>query len=168
MTFKMYALIFSDSHGCPQYIDEVIKRQNTEPDALIFLGDGLRDLSFCDTGKMPIYSVRGNCDFGAFYEDDELFFELGGVKLFISHGHTYSVKSGYTVIAEKAARKGADAVLFGHTHILLSLCFDAGDRIGTAELQKPLCVFNPGSLREGYFGTLTVRGGKILFSNAMV
>lgn len=162
----MYALVFSDSHGAPQYINEVLLRQLSAPDAVIFLGDGLRDLEYCDTGDAPIYSVRGNCDLGAFYEDEEQMIELCGVRIFIAHGHRYSVKSGYTVIAEKAARRGADIVMFGHTHIPLCLTFSAGDRIGDTVLEKALRVFNPGSMREGYFGTLTVIRGEPLLSNS--
>ena len=163
----MNALVFSDSHGRGHNIEEVIGRQISAPDAIIFLGDGLRDLDGCDTGSAELHCVRGNCDtFAPFYDSEEELFILGGVKIFIAHGHRYSVKSGYSVIAEAAARRGADIVMFGHTHAPLSLCFDAGEKIGDTVLKKPLCVFNPGSIAEGYFGTLTVSGGAILLNNA--
>ena len=160
------ALIFSDSHGASRYIDEIVGRQKEAIDAVIFLGDGLRDLERADTGDAPIYSVRGNCDAGAFYEDDEMLFELAGTKIFIAHGHTYSVKSTYMIIAEKAARRGADIVMFGHTHAPLSPRFERGERIGDTILERDLYLFNPGSVREGYFGTLTVRGGAVLLNNS--
>ena len=162
----MNVLMFSDSHGAARYIDEIISRQTEKIDAIIFLGDGLRDLEHCDTGDVPIYSVRGNCDVGAFYEDDEMIFELGGIKIFIAHGHTYSVKSTYRIIAEKAARRGANIVMFGHTHIPLSLCFEAGEKIGETDIERDLYVFNPGSLREGRFGTMCIRSGKVLLNLA--
>ena len=163
----MDVLIFSDSHGRAHNMEEVLGRQLQAPDAVIFLGDGLRDLDRLDTGAAELHCVRGNCDtFAPFYDSEEELFILGGVKIFIAHGHRYSVKSGYTVIAEKAARRGADIVMFGHTHVPLSLLFDRGERVGDTVLSKPLYVFNPGSIAEGYFGTLTLSGGAILLNNA--
>ena len=163
----MDVLIFSDSHGRARNITEALERQINAPDAIIFLGDGLRDLDCIDTGDAELHCVRGNCDIlFPFFEGEEELFILGGIKIFIAHGHRYSVKSGCSIIAEVAARRGADIVMFGHTHAPLSLCFDAGEKIGDTVLKKPLCVFNPGSIAEGYFGTLTVSGGKFLLNNA--
>lgn len=163
----MNALVFSDSHGRAHNMEDAIGRQISAPDAVIFLGDGLRDLDRLDTGSAELHCVRGNCDtFAPFYDSEEELFILGGVKIFIAHGHRYSVKSGYSVIAEKAARRGADIVMFGHTHAPLSLVFDCGERVGDTVLEKPLYMFNPGSIAEGYFGTLTVNGAEILLNNA--
>ena len=163
----MDVLIFSDSHGRARNIEEAIGRQISAPDAVIFLGDGLRDLDRCDTGNSELYCVRGNCDtFSPFYDEEEQLIMLGGVRIFIAHGHRYSVKSGYSVIAERAARRGADIVMFGHTHVPLSIRFEKGEKIGDTVTEKPLYLFNPGSIAEGYFGTLTVNGGAILLNNA--
>ncbi len=163
----MNVLIFSDSHGRAGNINEVLQRQIEKIDAVIFLGDGLRDLDRCDTGDAELYCVKGNCDtFSPFFEEEEQMIILGGIRIFIAHGHRYSVKSGYGVIAEKALRRGADAVMFGHTHAPLSLFFEKGAKIGDTVAEKPLYVFNPGSIAEGYFGSMTVRGGKLLLNNA--
>ena len=42
---KMNILVFSDSHGRGSRMLEALARQIKKPDAVIFLGDGLRDLS---------------------------------------------------------------------------------------------------------------------------
>ena len=162
----MNVLIFSDSHGGIGNIEEMLERQLCEPSAIIFLGDGLRDLERVDTGAAELYCVRGNCDFYSPLEDEESLISVGGVKIFITHGHRYSVKSGYSALAERALRLGADALLFGHTHMPLSFCISSGERVGDTVAKKPLHVFNPGSLREGSFGTLEIRGGVMLFNNA--
>ncbi len=164
----MDILIFSDSHGVAGHIDEVISRSITPPDAIIFIGDGLRDLERADTGRAELYCVRGNCDIGTFFENDEELFLLGGVKIMIAHGHRYGVKNGYSALAEHAARRGADILMFGHTHSPLLHRLSAGDRLGDTVLEKTLYVFNPGSLREGRYGTLTLRGGNILLNNAEI
>lgn len=85
----------------------------------------------------PIYRVRGNCDIGS---DDpaEGLAPFGGVLFFYTHGHLFGVKSGYERIAEYAADRGADVVLFGHTHYKTL-------RHGTPFSPT---LFNPGSLRD--------------------
>ena len=54
----------------------------------IFCGDGLSSLSDLMLNK-NFYAVKGNCDFVAF--DEELTLEAEGVKIFVTHGHKYSV-----------------------------------------------------------------------------
>ena len=93
---------------------------------------------------------------------------IDGKKIFMMHGHRYMVKSGYTVAAEKAIKKGADILLFGHTHQPLCLLIGAGARVGDTVAQKDLWIFNPGSIREGCFGTLTVKNGQVLLNNAYI
>ena len=163
----MNVLIFSDSHGRAKNIEEVLARQTERAEAVIFLGDGLRDLDRIDTGDSELYCVRGNCDtFSPFYDEEEQVVFLGGLKIFIAHGHRYLVKSGCSAIAEKALRIGADIVMFGHTHTPLLLRVEKGQKIGDTVAEKPLYIFNPGSIAEGNFGTLTVRSGNILLNNA--
>ena len=162
----MNILIFSDSHGGISNIEKMLERQISSPDAIVFLGDGLRDLDRVDTGESELYCVRGNCDFYSPLEQDEQLISLGGVRIFITHGHLYSVKSGFSALAERAMRIGADALLFGHTHTPLSLCISQGERVGDTVAKKPLHIFNPGSLREGCFGTIEIRGGVMLFNGA--
>ena len=164
----MYALIFSDSHGKTQNMQEVIDRQIASPNAVFFLGDGLRDLDTLDSGRSELYCVRGNCDVFAPFDGEEQTVIFDGVKIFMTHGHRYMVKSGYTVAAEKALAKGADILLFGHTHQPICLLVRAGEKIGDTVAKKDLWIFNPGSVREGCFGSLTVKNGVVLLNNAFI
>jgi len=159
-------LVFSDSHGHGDRIEEIVRRQITQPDAIFFLGVGLRDLAWCDLGGAPVYSVRGNCDFySSDTAQDEIFTEIGGIKIFAAHGHKYSVKSGYLSMAAKAASLGADMMMFGHTHEPMCKNFYEGDTLLDVCLDKPLCVMNPGSIGNGgSFINITLRNGKTLVS----
>ena len=114
----MKVLVVSDVHGRVTPLRWLLK--NETADALFFLGDGLYDLDQAIAANgaapdYPIYRVRGNCDIGS---DDpaEGLAPFGGVLFFYTHGHLFGVKSGYERIAEYAADRGADVVLFGHTH----------------------------------------------------
>ena len=109
----MDLLIFSDSHGNADAMQRVIDRSVSRPDAIFFLGDGLRDLAWLDTRGAPLYAVRGNCGF--FSAEDiptELDIRLGGLRIFAAHGHLYSVKSGPQAMEAHAASLGADLMLF--------------------------------------------------------
>ena len=164
----MDLLIFSDSHGNADAMQRVIDRSVSRPDAIFFLGDGLRDLAWLDTRGAPLYAVRGNCDF--FSAEDiptELDIRLGGLRIFAAHGHLYSVKSGAQAMAAHAARLGADLMLFGHTHEAMTQTFPAGDKCGGVTLGAPLCIINPGSVGISYgatFATVTVRSGQLIAS----
>ena len=59
-------LILSDSHGSTDAVRRILTAES-DADAVIFLGDGLHDLekALTATPKMRVYSVAGNCDFGA-------------------------------------------------------------------------------------------------------
>ena len=60
-------LVLSDSHGGRAAIERVLLKENANIDALVFLGDGLRDLEQALTPypRLRAYSVAGNCDYGA-------------------------------------------------------------------------------------------------------
>ena len=67
-------LVLSDSHGGRAAIERVLMKESKSIDALIFLGDGLRDLELALTQypKLRAYSVAGNCDYGALEPTDGL------------------------------------------------------------------------------------------------
>ena len=166
----MKLIVISDTHGRPSRILEVIER-NKSYDALIFLGDGLRDIDYVSVQIHGLYAVRGNCD--SFFADgigEELFLRFDEYNIMITHGHRYGVKRGIETAAESAARKGADLLLYGHTHTPLEKYIPAGEKIGEMILQKPLRIFNPGSLGdgEGSFGIIEIRGNSILMSHGRI
>ena len=110
----MKIAVFSDSHGRMHNCIRAMEMAGAV-DHIIHLGDTSRDAE--DLGILypntPITYVCGNCDFcaGGAYEK---MVEIGSKRFFLCHGHTRSVKSGLAELA--AAGKGADMVLFGHTH----------------------------------------------------
>ena len=111
----MKLLVMSDSH---RNIDNMLcAAEHTSPDAIIHLGDHISDAMKL-RAQLPdttFYMVMGNCDYGAFGEN-EYFLTLESVKILITHGHMYGVKSGDAALIERARNLGADIVLFGHTH----------------------------------------------------
>ena len=158
----MDILIISDSHGRVDNIREVTERCRGAKE-ILFLGDGLRDIdaAWLDSA----ICVRGNCDmFGAQDLPDERILRFGEYTVMMIHGHTYSVKSGIERAAAVAAQRGADMLVFGHTHTPFDKLLPEGSEIGGVLLQKPLRLFNPGALKDGSFGTLTLRNGAPLTS----
>ena len=168
----MNLLVFSDSHGRGSNMLEALSRQIKKPDAIIFLGDGLRDVSYCEFGDIPLFAVSGNCDTFAFYgngiAENQIIMTLGGKKIMMTHGDLYGVKSGLGRLAKAADDREADVVLFGHTHEPLSLYLPEGDESFGFKIQKPLYLFNPGSIGgyERSFGCITVdKNGGVLMSH---
>ena len=149
-------LVLSDSHGGRAAIERVLMKESKSIDALIFLGDGLRDLELALTQypKLRAYSVAGNCDYGALEPTDGLA-AFDGVVIFYTHGHMYGVKYDLDTLADAASARGAEVALFGHTHRR-----ELVRGVGTAAT-----VFNPGSLRDGgSYGVITIENGKCSFT----
>lgn len=163
----MNLLVFSDSHGRGSNMLEALSRQIKKPDAIIFLGDGLRDISYCEFGDIPLFAVSGNCDTFSFYgkgiAEDQIVMTLGGKRIMMTHGDLYGVKSGLGRLVKVADEREVDIVLFGHTHEALSVYLPEGDESFGFKLKKPLYLFNPGSIGgyERSFGSVTIdtRGG---------
>ncbi len=164
----MEFLIVSDSHGRVENIQTAIERQIKSPDAILFLGDGARDLDRLFLVDTPLWAVRGNCDW---YSSDladrtERLLYLEGHTILLCHGHEWGVKGGLGALISHAADVGADIVLFGHTHVPTLQTIAAGETVGKTTLSRPMYLFNPGSIGyEGSFGTLTLRGDTVLFSH---
>ena len=168
----MTLLILSDSHGHPDRIAEAIRR--VHPDGILFAGDGLRDLTYCDV-PCPLWAVRGNCDWvtsplivdgDRLEAEDEVLVTLEGIRILLTHGHRYGVKGGLGAAVAHAERQRADVLIYGHTHLPTELHLSP-DSPADYGVRAPLAVFNPGSIgdRSASFGTLTIRGGQMLFGH---
>lgn len=161
----MNLLVVSDTHGRAERLTEVLAR--THPGVLLFLGDGLCDLDRAELGSVSVRAVRGNCDFCGAEVPLTRIETFGGYRIFLTHGHRFGVKSSIEPLVAAAAAAGADALLYGHTHIPFTALLPAGECFGGVSLAKPLAVLCPGSLgepREGTptFGTLELRENGIL------
>ena len=139
----MRILVLSDSHGFRGKLEQVLmKVESTGPlDAVVHLGDGYRDMRPYEEHLPPLYVTPGNCDGD---RGTALYPELGGVRVFMTHGHHQQVKSGLHRLLAAAMDAQCAVALFGHTH-------------------KPYCqehlglwLVNPGSVMDGHFAVLTI------------
>ena len=99
-------LVLSDSHGARDAIKRILNKEQNNVDAVIFLGDGLRDLeqALAFFPHLRVYSVAGNCDFGALEPLDGLA-GFDQTVVFYTHGHMYGVKYDLDTLADAAAAR---------------------------------------------------------------
>ena len=113
----MRILVFSDTHGfatnCCPVIDSFDK-----VDAIIHAGDIVRDADYIKEKypDIPLYAVCGNNDYYSDYPYD-IKVTLGGKRIFITHGHKYSVRLGSFLLQDLITKEGYDLVIYGHTHV---------------------------------------------------
>lgn len=110
----MRIIVFSDTH---RNIDNCLRlcKNLIGVDLIIHLGDMKSDADEIQkkTG-IEVETIIGNNEFS--FEKTEKVLEFDGIKIFITHGHKYSVKTDKTRLADKAKALGAQIGLFGHTH----------------------------------------------------
>ncbi len=129
----MKILIVSDTHRHDKNLIRVLEKVSPI-DCLIHLGDAegsedyIRRLADC-----PVHIVGGNNDFFCDLPREEEF-QLGKYWVFITHGHQYYVSMDMRELREEAILRGADIVMFGHTH---RPYLEIGDEV---------TLINPGSL----------------------
>ncbi len=103
---------FSDSHNTP--LPQRLINVATENDYVFFLGDGISSLGDLLLHKQ-FHGVKGNCD--AYGFNDEEVLEIEDVKVLLTHGDKYHVKSDLTTLSYRAEELGCSLVFYGHTHI---------------------------------------------------
>ena len=115
----MKILVLSDSHSSRAFMRYCIDR--VRPGHIIHLGDHFDDGKTIaeEYPHIRVHQVPGNCDkFRCSpWEADVLCYPICGVKFFMTHGHRHSVKSGLSHLLLDTRKSGAEAVLYGHTHI---------------------------------------------------
>ncbi len=128
-----------------------------KPDAMVHLGD------YYDEGEamaeenphILMHQVPGNCDLYRMvrYEPPVRCYPVGGVKLYMTHGHEHRVKLTLCKLLADARTQNAQAVLYGHTHI--ADCHREADG---------LWVMNPGACGSsgGSVGLIETRDGQII------
>ncbi|MBE6630635.1 MAG: metallophosphoesterase family protein [Ruminococcaceae bacterium] len=158
-------LVASDTHGRADLLLEAFER--AKPDGVFFLGDGLRDLNVLPEDT-TLRAVRGNCDWTAHTDAPNVRVEeVGGYRIYLTHGHAQGVKLSLDTAIVSAATAGANVLLHGHTHVPFEKTYPIGTKIGGTVLQKPLLVVCPGSLGQPpdgvpSFATLTLAAGGVL------
>lgn len=84
------AIILSDTHG-DVYTIRKLREIMVETDYVIHLGDVNSDVAlFKAEFPQKVITVAGNCDGGRGYK----VIEIEGVKILLTHGHDFDVKSG--------------------------------------------------------------------------
>ena len=134
-TDKARILVVSDTHGSNRGLIEVLEKE-APFDMLIHCGD-IQGNIYTITGPDPgyrIYVVKGNCDYSDY--PPEILINLAGHRILVTHGHETGLNVRYanTGLYSAAARKHADVVLFGHTHM------------PEIEERNGIFLMNPGSL----------------------
>ena len=111
----MKVLLVSDTHGSNYHLEEVLEIE--KPDFLCHMGDleGTEDYVRL-IANCPLAMVAGNNDFWTDLKQ-EVAFDLAGHRIFMTHGHYYSVYSGYDKLKSAGHRNRADIILFGHIHV---------------------------------------------------
>ena len=129
----MKILIVSDTHGHNKDLEKVLDKVGPI-DALIHCGDVESQEDYIAAlAGCPAFIVAGNNDYFSNL-DREIEFALDGFKILLTHGHYYGVSMGNEKILEEGRGRGADIVMFGHTH---RPCLEQHDDI---------TLLNPGSL----------------------
>ena len=160
---KIKILVFSDSHSNSKYIEKALEIHGGVCDLVVFLGDGVRDADYVK-GKypsIPFFIVRGNCDF--FGQEYPIYsvLDLDGIRVLVTHGHTFGVKGGYERIANVAKELEADAAFFGHTHMPMDDIYDIDG--------KRIRLFNPGSIAYGgTYGVVNTSRGVLVTSHGKI
>lgn len=144
----MRILVFSDSHrdieSCIKVINNIVG-----VDMVLHAGDHISDAKeLCRMfPEIAFEYVPGNCDFSS--DDSDVVVEAQGKKIFLTHGHGYSVKydDTFSELYNKAESLGCDCAVFGHTH--QSLC----------DPRRKVLLLNPGSIKNGTYGVIEIENG---------
>ena len=148
------ALVLSDIHGEEtnfRWLLEQVWKEVGPIDAYLCLGDGVRDFERAESfirrrdAHAIMYAVKGNND----WCDESVFriIELGGVRIFMTHGHNQRVKSNLYYLKDAVREANCAVGLYGHTHC------------ANIEMNVPLLV-NPGAVCGDCCAILEIEGGK--------
>lgn len=151
----MRIAVISDSHGKGIIVDRIL-RHESDADAVIFLGDvtaDIEDFTYEYTDK-KFFIVSGNCDRFPSYPYSTVA-SIGGINIFITHGHTLGVKGGTGLLSQAARQADCKLALYGHTHI------------PDIKYENGLYIVNPGSCarsRDGgnSYAVIDIRDNGIL------
>lgn len=129
----MKILIVSDTHKAHGNLERALELEG-QIDMLIHLGDveGKEDYVEALAGCL-VHIVSGNNDFFSDLPWEEEFL-IGEHHVFITHGHGYFVGMDEERLKAEARGRGADIVMYGHTHK------------PALTIEPDLVTLNPGSI----------------------
>jgi len=129
----MKILIVSDTHGRNENYERLLAKMEAL-DLIIHCGDVeggerlVEKLADC-----PVEMVAGNNDFFSSLPREKEF-DIGGYKVWLTHGHSYYVSMDNETIKREAVARGVDIVMYGHTHKPV------------IQVEREIIAVNPGSL----------------------
>ncbi len=141
----------SDTHGDLTAIDRAVHKIG-DVELWLHAGDFSQDGSYlARKAGRPVLVVAGNCDRRTTAKPDE-FIEIGGIKIWLTHGHRYRVRNDLDELIWWGNRFGVQIIVYGHSHV------------PDITWQDNFLIFNPGSTvypRKGHApscGLLTIGG----------
>lgn len=145
-------VVISDSHRNREALDE-LDVIFSESDYIIHLGDTSDDGGYIRK-KYPDKTIviNGNSEFSKLGEDEKVL-QVENVKIFMCHGHLYSVKSTLLKLLAKARELGCSLALYGHTHFAI------------VDNYEDVLLINPGSLSKydkQSYAYIVINGDKII------
>ena len=163
----MRIAVFSDSHGALENISRALEKA-WPLDMICFAGDGCRDIERWLSGesdgerggggrsrrRVQTEIIQGNCHFAVDYPP-EVVLPAGGMRILLTHGHFYSVKSSYQRLIYRAEELQVDAVFFGHTHI------PEYTQVNGIWLINPGSISNTGSSGKPSYALVVINEGQI-------
>ena len=143
-------LVVSDSHGDEWKLNDAIKAV-PEAKIVFHLGDGEHEarLAAEKNSAKFFHLVQGNCDWGSELPADIIDI-IESKRIYACHGHTHLVKYGTSFLVAAAKQNNCAVALYGHTHN------------PAAEYVDGVLLFNPGSIKQGDFGTIDIADNGIL------
>jgi putative phosphoesterase len=170
---KESVLVVSDTHGCVKPFAAVLKWAAEQGIARgLFLGDGADDLEPAAQASGTVFewsAVRGNMDnAGPFFA----VVELAGRGLYLAHGNGFDLEFGFEFLAARARDAGAEAALFGHTHVPSFDFFDGLFFLNPGSVGRPrsragasfavLEASPAGPLMAEFYGIARARSGYVI------
>ncbi len=133
----MRAIVISDTHKHVDLLRRIIEKHRKEADIFLFLGDGEGDVEDVKLlyPDVNLVGVKGNCDIGRDFPDEERI-TVGEGRILMFHGHHQNVKNPEgrkERLSSLAREKDCNIVLYGHSHIGDTSYFDG------------VYIMNPGS-----------------------
>lgn len=126
-------LIVSDTHRYNDNYLNVVKKRGPF-DMVVHCGDVEgSEYTICQAAGCPVEMVMGNNDFFSDLPREKEFY-LGRYKVWLTHGHNYYVYMDNATIKKEARGRGADIVMYGHTHRPV------------VDMDKDIIAVNPGSM----------------------
>jgi len=147
---KLEVIIVSDNHEAKEGLQDVL-HQHPNADYYFHCGDS--NLSSDLDLMKPFITVSGNTDYDYDYHDNEWCVLSSGDRIWMTHGHAYSVNRSTEGLVESAIPDAelvipikyrtarTSIILYGHTHLV------------DVKMEKGLLIINPGSIALPRGGT---------------